>query len=275
MQIKANKMEKIKSLFLTIQSERNKEKISLNKAIERASICLNLKKESARNYYYKSLKFLRENPMYAKSLGIDLNNFIKKDFEKFEEENKAQIYSLISKNLEKGISVRQSCMELANNDATKMLRYQNKYRNMKKQFEKQGKLEPVKHEKVISITKAKTQLNKKITDSEINALFMGLIRIIKKSAIESVNSELKSECEFATQNFRQSIIDLNQKEVELKKVYKLNQELNLKIENQKKQICLLLEKLSQRKLSSLEKKSNEKYLKLKNFGKTDKNDNIL
>lgn len=270
---KVNKLEKIKALFLIIEKE--KDKISLNKAIEKAAVSLNLKKESARNYYYKSLKFLRQNPMCANSLGVNLDKFTKKKFEKFDNDKKEHIYTVISNNLKKGISVRQSCMELANNDATKMLRYQNKYRNMKKQLESKGFDKINNKENVINITKAKTKLNKKISDSEINALFMGLLRIIKKSAIESVNSELKSECEFATQNFRQSIIDLNQKEMELKKVYKLNEELNLKIENQKKQICLLLEKLSQRKLSSLEKKSNEKYLKLKNFGKTDKNDNIL
>lgn len=272
---KLTKMEKIKSLFLIIEKEREVKKASLNSAIEQAAISLNLKKESARNYYYKSLKFLRQNPIVASNLGIDLKKFDKKSFEKFDKERKEHIYSVISKNLENGISVRQSCMELANNDATKMLRYQNKYRNMKKQFENVSNQVKKKQDKVINITKAKSDLNKKISDDEINALFMGLIRIIKKAAIDNVSSELKSECEFATQNFRQTIIDLNQKEIELKKVWKENEELNLKIESQKKQICLLLEKLSQRKLSKLEKKSEEKCLKLKSFSKKDKNDNIL
>ena len=69
-----------------------------------------------------------------------------------------------------------------------------------------------------------------ITDNEINALFMGLIKIVKKAAKESADEELKRECFEANQNFRQTIIDLNKTESELKKVCEVNKQLNLKIE---------------------------------------------
>lgn len=270
----SRKLEKIKTLFLNIQKLKQDKKISLNKAIESVSNTLKIKSESARNYYYKSLNFLRLNPEIAKNMGIDLNNFIKKDFERFESDKKQYMFNFITSNLRKGKSVRQSCMELANNDAKLMLRYQNKFRNMQKQNNKKGENKPMQ-QNVINITKAKRDMNKKITEREINALFLGLVKIIKKSAQENMEEELKTEVEEATQNFRQTLIDLNKKEVELKKAIELNRELNLKVESQQQQICLLLDKLSQRKLSSLEKKSTQRSLKLKGFNKKDKTDNIL
>ena len=275
--MKEEKKQKLKTMFLYIQDEIAKNKTTLIKAIESVADKLKIKKDSSKNYYYKSLKYLRDNKNFAKEIGINLNNFEKKDFEKFNLKAKEDLYFTVNENLKKGISVRQTCMQLSNNNAKLMLRLQNKYRNMVKQKNKEvEKVENLKeNNKVISIIKAKQELNKNITDSEINALFMGLIKIVKKAAIENANAELKMECLEATQNFRQTIVDLNQKEMELKRVYELNKELNLKIKNQQEQICLLLEKLSKRKITELEKKSKNKYLKLKGFNKNAKNDNIL
>lgn len=276
--MKLDKKEKIKKLFLLIQDEIVNNKNTIIYAIEKASKKLNLTKESTRNYYYKSLKYLRNNLNIAKEIGINLDNFKKKDFEKFNTKNKENLYDTVNKNLKRGISIRQSCLALANNDAKLMLRYQNKFRNMQKQKVKKeaNKMQvETNKSKVINIIKAKQDLNRNITESEINALFMGLLKIVKKTAIESANEDLKQECKEATQNFRQTIVDLNKKEVELKKAYEINKELNLKIESQQQQICLLLERLSKRKVESLEKKSNKKYCKLKAFDKNAKNNNIL
>ena len=120
-------------------------------------------------------------------------------------------------------------------------------------------------ENIINIDFAKQKLNKKISDSDINALFMGLVKIVKKSALDSANQELKVECNEANENFRQTLIDLNKKEEELKIMQEVNRELNLKVEAQKEQICSLLQKLSSRRLKSLEKKSDYKTMKLKKF----------
>ena len=270
----SKKIEKIKTLFLNIQQLRQDKTLSLNKAIEKVCNLLNLKKESARNYYYKSLNYLRQNPNIASSLGINLNNFKQKSFEKFDNNKKQDMFNFIFNNLKQGKSVRQSCMELANNNAKLMLRYQNKFRNMQKQKNKKGENSSMQ-QNVINITKAKKEMNKKITESEINALFLGLVKIIKKSAQENADEELKTEVEEATQNFRQTLIDLNKKEVELKNAIEVNKQLNLKIENQQQQICLLLDKLSKRKLGYLEKKSKQSSLKLKDFNKKDKTNNIL
>ena len=70
--------------------------------------------------------------------------------------------------------------------------------------------------KIINFDFARNRLNKKITDDDINALFSGLVKIVKRSAIDSVEQELKTECNEANENFRATLIDLNKKEAELK-----------------------------------------------------------
>lgn len=269
------KIEKIKKMFLIIKNEKLKNG-TLSDALNKVSFSFNIKKESAKNFYYKSLKFLNENTQMAKEHNINLDILKTETFKKFSEDEKINLVNFVDQNLLQGISIRQSCLMLANNDAKQMLRLQNKYRNIKKLSLKQkNKTRGDKNMNVINITKAKDKLNKKISDNEINALFMGLIRIVKKAAMDSANNELKTECDIANENFRQTIIDLNKKEAELKRVQEVNIELKEKVESQQKQICLLLDKLSKRKLGSLEKKSESRYSKLKNFDKDSKKNNIL
>ena len=137
-------------------------------------------------------------------------------------------------------------------------------------------IEKEKNKKVINIASVKTKQNGRISDHELNALFLGLVRIVKKTAMEDVSQEIKNECKMATENFRQTLIDLNKAEAELKKEKIKNIELSQKVESQKDQICKLLKELSARKLSMLEKKSRINSLKLKSFSKTkNQNNNIL
>lgn len=232
---------------------------SLDKTFDVISNKLKLKKGSAKNYYYNFIKGLKNQP---NSDGVDIEKLSKSNFNKFETSEISNLIETVDNNLLKGISVRQTCLMLANNDAKIMLRLQNKYRNCKKN--KNSKTEQ-KQQNIININSAKSKMNKKISDNDINALFMGLVKIVKKSAMECANEELKSECSEANENFRQTLIDLNKKEAQLKIMQEENRELNLKLEAQKEQICFLLQKLSSKKLKNLEKKSDFKTMKLKKF----------
>lgn len=248
----------------------------LDKTFKTIATKLNLKKESAKNYYYSFIKTIKNNP---NNCNLELNKLNKNNFNKFELSEIDHLISTIDNNLLKGKSVRSSCLELANNDAKLMLRLQNKYRNFKKsKLNKEGKkdmknneleinedLKQTKKQNIINIDFAKQKINKRISDNDINALFMGLVKIVKKNALDSANRELKVECNEANENFRQTLIDLNRKEAELKIMQEENRELNLKVEAQKEQICLLLQKLSNRRLKTLEKKSDNKTMKLKKF----------
>jgi len=99
-------------------------------------------------------------------------------------------------------------------------------------------------ENIINFAKVKGKYCKKISEDEINALFMGLIKIVKKSAQDDFEDELKEECFSATENFRQCLMELNASQMELKKEKDLKQVLLERLELQQEQICLLLKKLA-------------------------------
>ena len=287
MNLTFEKAQKIKTFFKIVGFRKG----SLNGSIKEAAKILNMQNNSAKNYYYKTLKFLNDNPLIAHKLDINLKNFKIKKFDKFNSSEKFDLLKTVDENLKKGISVRATCMKLANNDAKVMLRLQNKYRNMVKvnnknksensvvEIEKQAYQNSKQKERtknIINIATAKAKNNNSIGDNELNALFLGLVRIVKKTALENVSKDLKQECKMATENFRQTLIDLNKTEEALKKEQVKNLALKQKVESQKEQICKLLKELSARKLNMLEKKSSLKSLKLKSFIKSKtQNDNIL
>ena len=97
---------------------------------------------------------------------------------------------------------------------------------------------------VINIASIKTLKNKPLTDSDINALFLGLVRLIKKNVTLEISEDLKKDCYEANENFRQSLIDLNKTEALLKKEQEKNIKLEHKILEEEKKFCLLFEKFA-------------------------------
>ncbi len=159
---------------------------------------------------------------------------------KFTKQEKIELFRQVTTNLKNGISVRHTCYDLAGGDAKLMLRLQNKYRNMKK-LEAKNMQDDTK--KVINIAAIKNKNNRVLTDSDINSLFLGLVKLIKKTTMQNINESLKKDCVQANENFRQSLIDLTNTQNLLKKEQQKNLELTVLIEEQKAKICLLLKKL--------------------------------
>ena len=207
MNLSFEKSQKIKTFFKIVGFRKG----SLNGSIKEAAKVLNMQNNSAKNYYYKTLKFLKDNPIIARKLDINLQNFEIKKFDKFSSNEKFDLLKTVDENLKKGISVRATCMKLANNDAKVMLRLQNKYRNMVKvsskreekedsvvEIEKQAyqKMKQRENSKnIINIATAKAKNNNTIGDSELNALFLGLVRIVKKTAfLDSASDWRNSSC---------------------------------------------------------------------------------
>ena len=93
-------------------------------------------------------------------------------------------------------------------------------------------------EKIINISTIKNVKNKVLTESDINALFLGLVKLIRKNANLEVSEELKKDCFEANENFRQSLIDLNRVEIQLKKEQEKNLMLTKKLDNEQKRFCL-------------------------------------
>lgn len=99
---------------------------------------------------------------------------------------------------------------------------------------------------LIEFAKAKSRYAKTIGDQEINALFQGLVKIVKRYAITQVQEELKRECDMATENFRTTIVDLGIAEERLKKQIERNSYLENIVATQQKKITDLLKKLARK-----------------------------
>ena len=142
-----------------------------------------------------------------------------------------------------GQSVRSACLKLSDGDLCKMTRLQNKFQNMKRKLKQPDNIIPFK------------QTQKTLTDADINSLFLGLVKLIKKTAMD----EAKQNVQPANELLRKAFLDLNKKD---KEITDLKSEFEkLKTENQK--LTILLEKdkknaLQQHILSKRQKDETEK-----------------
>lgn len=151
------------------------------------------KTDSVRNYYYK---------FHAVS---------KKQVVPFHDAEVRALLKQIVLGTSRGESVRSICHAMAKGDRAGLLRLQNKYRciakrnperiaKVAKMLEGQGylvKIPSIIKSNVITMPLPKTA-DKKLTDVDINNLFMGLVRLIRKSASDERDNQiqlLKNEIE--------------------------------------------------------------------------------
>ena len=176
---------------------------------------------SVRNYYYKEVSRFEKDKGRAKRLCINLENHEKAKFEYFSQEEESEFYNKIKAMVADGMSVRKACLTLAEGNGEKMLRYQNKYRALCKKNEK-----PMPNN-IIRFSKKSNS----ITDVEIQALFAGLVRLVKRSAQEEAESRVKEREERANRELRRVIATLGERERELDELK--NAFMGLKRENEK------------------------------------------
>ena len=211
----------VKDLFVQVESMKD-----LNKPLKNAFIAhaekYRRKPNSVRNYYYYQLLQLKNDLKKTKRLGIDLSRHEKLEVEYFSSEDQDRLIKNIDKLVKEGLSVRKACLQLSGGDLNLMLRYQNKYRNFcLKQNKKQAQPLP---NNIVTFKKKSF-----LTDSDINSLFLGLVRLVKKNAFDEISAKTKLENKNANEALRKMLVDLNKKDRE---VEKLKQDLSkLKAEN--------------------------------------------
>lgn len=212
--------QEVKDLFSSI------EKIKEGGAPLRQAFIEHAKKysrqpNSVRNYYYHEIDNLEQDPSRLQKLGIDLNKHQKNNIQYFTKDEEDSLMLKIDKLVGSGCSVRKACLTLSNGDVSQMLRYQNKYRNFK------AKQKPMQKDNIIKFTKKKES----ITEGELQALFMGLVRLVKRNAQDEVNSQMKMLVEKANDDLRKAIVALNSKEKEYQELK--NEYTRIKEENSK------------------------------------------
>lgn len=143
------------------------------------------KPNSVRNYYYFDLENLKTDKNRCKILEIDLAKHQTFHFKSFNDDEEKNLLLNVKNKVLSGKSVRKACFEVANGDLKLMTRLQNKYQNIK--------AKNLRKNNVIMFQDRR----KTLSESDINSLFLGLVKLIKRVATEEKEQEFeKLESEF-------------------------------------------------------------------------------
>lgn len=194
---------KIKQL---INMSYNRKGQSLSHIFVKLATDWGMKKNSVRNLYYMVMKKLQTDNDYAKNMGLDSINLSKVEIKQFTKKEIDWLIYEVEHRVKSGMSIRKACIELAGGDVTLMLRYQNKYRSIKckKDNEKNSNNNINKNNgKVYKFTSLNSSIPNNVipfrkketslSESELQSLFMGLVRIVRSSAVADVNNALKDQ----------------------------------------------------------------------------------
>jgi len=244
----------VQSLFNEVENCKNKNK-TLREAFILHAQKYNRQPNSVRNYYYHEVDALKKDDKRLKKLGINLNVHKKNSIVYFSQDEEENLMKEISSLVQKGVSVRKACFILSNGDVGQMLRYQNKYRNyLSKNFAEKSKSVQKVADKEIKqndniITFKKT--SKTLSEAEVQSLFLGLVRLVKKNAVMEGEEKFKSELNEANNLLRKALTQLNSQEREIEKLkteyIKIKNENNrlseMAVKNKCKKAEILKEKL--------------------------------
>ena len=256
------KDSEVKNLFRYVEKSKIKNE-SLMDAFKRFAKNNNRKPNSVRNYYYEEISNLKNNEERQKTLNIDLSKHQVAAASKFTLEETKTIVKTILKEKCLGKSTRCACLELANNDIQKMIRYQNKFRSVLKnnkqlydqcleELKREGLVSKAEKSNVIYLKKQK----KSLSEEEVNSLFLGLIRLVKKSAIE----EASNEGEIANKELRKALSKLSETETKLKNCQIQINDKNKEIEGVKDENHFLKAKIAELMSEKIVRSSKTKNL---------------
>ena len=206
----------VKELFSVVESFKQKNK-SLREAFQTHAEKYGRKPNSVRNYYYHEVDNLKADNKRLENLGINLDKHNKISIIYFSQEEEEKLMQDIDKLVKSGVSVRKACYTLSNGDVGQMLRFQNKYRNYLAKTQQKRETLPPKVENSNIITFKKVQ-QRTLSDSEVQSLFMGLVRLVKKTALEESEEKYRKQILQANDNLRKAILELNSRERDYNKL---------------------------------------------------------
>ena len=211
--------EEVKNLFATVENAKANNS-SLKIAFEKHGVLYARKANSVRNYYYSEVDKLKKDHQRCERLGIDLNKHIKNDIVYFSKEEELSLMEQIESMTKNGLSIRKACLEIAKGDVDLLLRYQNKYRN----YISKKKNKTVS-ENIIEFKKPQ----KSLSDNEVQSLFMGLVRLVKKNAVLEGEEKYKQQLASANLKLRRALVDIQTQALQIEKLKEKYK--NLKHEN--------------------------------------------
>ncbi len=161
------------------------------------------KENSVRNYYYHEVDNLEKDSIRQARLGIDLSKHTKTKLIPFSKKQEEEFLENVKTLQKQGYSVRSACIKLSGGDMTLMTRLQNKFQNLKKENVGDNIITFKKKEKNLSM-------------NDINSLFLGLAKLIKKSTYDEAEEKFKSAQNASEILLKDAYNELNAKTKELK-----------------------------------------------------------
>lgn len=200
--------EQIKLLFEIVEKNNRLGKPNLDSFEEYAKIS-NKNVLTIRNFYYSFLKILRTDRKLQSDLNIDINNHSVEVFEHFDDFQSKKIENEIENLVKQGMSVRSACLKLSHGDYKKMLRLQNKYRNIKN-----------KKSKDIMHSKQKTNISKNL----IIEMLKNEFNIKTNKSNENLQNITKNDTNLSNNDLKLSKFDKNNRAM----VYKFPNQISKK-----------------------------------------------
>lgn len=237
-------VEEVKTLFKYVEVKKS-EGMPLIQIFAEYAKCTHRHKNSVRNYYYKELANIKNNLRVANIIGIDINNHKVNKGIPFSKEEEDSLVKKIDSLIDNGYSVRKACLELSEGNVPKMLRLQNKYRSLIKKDKGNSNMGQIIKMPVT---------NNRITDEDIKALFMGLVKLVKKQEQENAKALYESELFKANEKLKLAMNNLIVKQNEI-------DTLNKKIELIKVEINCQNENSIKKRVNDLNKKSASSLIK--------------
>ncbi len=194
--------EEVKNLFKSVEKAK-RENVALKNAFDEHAKNYHRKSDSVRNYYYQEVENLKNDKKRCEKLQINLLSHQKVHFQVFEKKQEETLLSQIEELVKSGMSVRSACLKLSNGSLTLMTRYQNKYQNLKKKTKLKDNIIPFR------------QTTKTLSESDINSLFLGLVKLIKKTAVEDVLQRSRLQQQSTEKLLQKAFEDLNKKDRQL------------------------------------------------------------
>lgn len=254
----------IKKLFSLVEKYKQENKPIIDAFYEHAK---NSSRQplSVRNFYYSKVDEIKHNQKLQKQLEINIKLHEKNNFAKFDDRQTKKLLEYIKQRTNQGQSVRKACLELAQGNAKELLRFQNKYREyIKKQNNtkntQKNENDAKKHEflnkkfnfqnnnaktttrniseNVISFPVEQKLIPQQLSETEIQSLFIGLAKLVKKSALAEMEEKINLEREKLSVIVRKSTVEIGQKTEKIDELICENKKLS-------RQIFLLKQKLEE------------------------------